>query len=404
MNLRDKLRAVGGPAKSPASATRAEAPRDCARYVTRKRPEETPGAGALRRETLALMSDLALPEPFDPRRVLYLDTETTGLGGSGTVAFLVGVGNLTDEGFEVRQYLMRDYPEEPLLLKELAGELGQFDVLCTFNGATFDLPLLETRFLMNRMDKSCLALPHLDLLHLCRRLWKLRLGRCNLGRLEQVILGTTRENDLPGSQTPQRYFDYLKTKELSLLNDVLRHNAQDIVSLCVLLNRMAEMYQHPEEIPFAEDVYAMGRALERLKQPENARRCYRLARRGRMRAAASEALATSLRRGGEWDEAAGVWREMAREGRGGAAPYVALAKYEEHRRKDPAAALRWTEQALIRLAEPGLGETPAVQETKNELQYRQARLRRRLAARRGEAAENPRLDGNGTEGCRREKE
>ena len=273
---------------------------------------------------------------------------------------------------------MRDYPEEPYLLKHVAAGLGKFDVLCTFNGTTFDVPLLESRLLMNRMDRGCLDLPHLDLLHMCRRLWKLRLGRCNLGRLEEVILGKPRVDDLPGSEVPQRYFTYLKTKRMELLEDILKHNAQDIASLCVLLNHMADLYRHPEKIRFSEDVYSMGRALEKLERTEDARRCYRLARRGRMGDLAGSALAVSYRRTGEREEAVRVWQEMVRERRGGIEPYVELAKYEEHVRRNYPAALDWTERAMIRLSEPSLRAGGTVQQLQNELQYRYQRLKRRI--------------------------
>ena len=377
MNLKDKLRAVGGTGgHRPAPA---EASTDCRHFAVYRPAEEFPGAWELTAETLRRMSDREIPDGLDPRRILYLDTETTGLGGSGTVAFLVGMGYLTDSGFEVHQFLMRDYPEEPFLLKHVAAGLGKFDVLCTFNGTTFDVPLLESRFLMNRMDRDCLTeLPHLDLLHMCRRLWKLRLGRCNLGRLEEVILGKPREDDLPGSEVPQRYFTYLKTKQMELLDDILKHNAQDIASLCVLLNHMADLYRHPEKIRFSEDVYSMGRALERLDQTENARQCYRLARRGRMEELAGTALAVSYRRTGEREQAARIWQEMIREGKGGIMPYVELAKYEEHVRRNIPAALELTEKAMIRLSEPGLREEETVQQAQNELQYRYQRLRRKM--------------------------
>lgn len=376
MNLRDKLRAVGGTGGTPRPA--GEASTDCRHFAVYRPAEEFPGAYDLSAETLRMMSDRELPEDLDPRRILYLDTETTGLGGSGTVAFLVGMGFLGDNGFEVHQFLMRDYPEEPYLLKHVAAGLGKFDVLCTFNGTTFDVPLLESRFLMNRMDRGCLDLPHLDLLHMCRRLWKLRLGRCNLGRLEEVILGKPRVDDLPGSEVPQRYFTYLKTKRMELLEDILKHNAQDIASLCVLLNHMADLYRHPEKIRFSEDVYSMGRALEKLERTEDARRCYRLARRGRMGDLAGSALAVSYRRTGEREEAVRVWQEMIRERRGGIEPYVELAKYEEHIRRDYTAALKWTEQAMIRLSEPSLRDGGTVQQLQNELQYRYQRLKRRI--------------------------
>ena len=377
MNLRDKLRAVGGTAPGR-TAEPEKGTRDCRHFAVYRPAEEFPGARELTRDTLALMSEKEMPADFDPRRILYLDTETTGLGGSGTIAFLVGLGWLTDEGFEVHQFLMRDYPEEPYLLRHIAAGLEKFDVLCTFNGTTFDVPLLESRFLMNRMDRSCLNLPHLDLLHMCRRLWKLRLGRCNLGRLEEVILGRPREDDIPGSEVPQRYFTYLKNGDMSLLDGVLKHNAQDIASLCVLLNHMADLYLHPEKIRFSEDVYSMGRALERVDRTEQARRCYRLARGGRMGDLAGSALAVSYRRAGQREEAAQVWREMIREGRGGVMPYVELAKYEEHIRRDLPAALLLTEQAIARLSEPGFGRDETVQEMKNALQYRWQRLKRKL--------------------------
>ena len=377
MNLRDKLRAVGGTAPGR-TAEPEKGTRDCRHFAVYRPAEEFPGALELSRDTLALMSEKEMPEDFDPRRILYLDTETTGLGGSGTVAFLVGMGFLTDNGFEVHQFLMRDYPEEPYLLKHVAAGLGKFDVLCTFNGTTFDVPLLESRFLMNRMSRNCLDLPHLDLLHMCRRLWKLRLGRCNLGRLEEVILGKPRTDDLPGSEVPARYFAYLKTKQLSMLDDVLKHNAQDIASLCVLLNHMADLYLHPEKIRFSEDVYSMGRALEKNHYTERARHCYRLARRGRMGEYAGTALAMSYRRSGEKERAAEVWLEMVRERKGGAVPYVELAKYEEHARRDIPAALDWTEKAIMLISEPSLREGAAVQEMKNELQYRRQRLLRKM--------------------------
>ncbi len=379
MNLMDKIRAVGG--TGPRRDPPAEAASDCTHFAVYRPAEDFPGAYGLTADTLRLMSDLDLPEGLDPRRILYLDTETTGLGGSGTVAFLVGMGFLSDRGFEVHQFMMRDYPEERFLLKHVAAGLGKFDVLCTFNGTTFDVPLLESRFLMHRMDRGCLDLPHLDLLHMCRRLWKLRLGRCNLGRLEEVILGQPREEDLPGSEVPARYFAYLKTKRMELLDDVLRHNAQDIISLCVLLNHMADLYLHPEKIRFSEDVYSMGRALERINRTEHARHCYRLARRGRMGDSAGTALAMSYRRSGEKEQAAEIWLEMAREHRGGIVPLVELAKYEEHTRRDIAAALEWTEKALILLSEPALREGGTVQESKNELQYRRQRLLKKLKER-----------------------
>ncbi len=379
MNLREKLRAVGGSSGGVSRKETEPVRRDCRHLAVFRPAEEFPGALEIRRETVAKMCAAELPEPFDPRRILYLDTETTGLGGSGTVAFLVGLGYLTDAGFEVHQFLMRDYDEEVYLLKHVSAGLDRFGLICTFNGAAFDVPLLEARFLMNRFSRECLDKPHIDLLQIARRLWKKRLGKCSLSRLETLILGAPREDDLPGSLVPQRYFEYLKTGQASLLDDILAHNAQDIASLCVLLTHMAGMYDRPEEIPFSEDLYSMGRSLERFSRPEEARRCYRLAAAGRMRTEASAALAHSFRRAGDRAQAAEIWRKMIAEKRGGAQPYIELAKYLEHGLRDPRAALEVTEQALILLSEVRLREDASVQETEKELQYRRRRLKRKLA-------------------------
>lgn len=379
MNLRDKLRAIDSKPSKSESPVVTRSFTDCLHLPTYLPPEQFPGAFSLDRETLMLMQPMDLPEALDPRRILYLDTETTGLGGSGTVAFLVGTGFLTDHGFEVHQFLIRDYPEEQFLLKHIAGGLNKFDLLCTFNGKTFDVPLLESRFLMNRMDPSPLKIPHIDLLQLARRLWRLRLGKCNLGRLEEVILGKPRTDDLPGSEVPQRFFTYLKTGQLCLLDDVLKHNVQDIASLCVLLNHMADLYLHPEKIHFPEDVYSMGRALERNACTAQARRCYRLAIPGKMGSEASIALARSYRRSGEMPEAVGLWKQMIAAGRGGVTPYIEMAKYCEHRLRDIPAAMEYTRKAMSLLAEPSLKGGCTVQSIQNELQYRYARLKRKAS-------------------------
>ena len=380
MNLRDKLRAVGGTPEGGRKPAEAEKSRDC-RHLTVFRPEtDFPGAREVRRETLEKMSNTPLPADFDPRRILYLDTETTGLRGSGTVAFLVGIGFLTEDGFEVHQFLMRDYDEETALLRHVEAGLKKYGVLCTFNGATFDLPVLEGRFLMNRFRRECLEIPHIDLLQAARRIWKRRLGRCSLGRLETLILGAPRTDDLPGSEVPKRYFEYLKTRQDSLLDDILRHNAQDIASLCVLLTHMAGMFEHPETVPFSEDVFSMGRAMERFHRPEEAKRYYQLARKGKMSGEAGMALGHSWRRTGHPEEAERIWRDMIDRRQGGAAPYIELAKALEHRKRDPAGALEMTERAMALLSEAALRPDRTVQETQNALQYRRRRLIRRLDA------------------------
>lgn len=380
MNLRDKLNAISRPQKAPEPAP-VPAFTDCWHGREHYPLDGFPHALDVRRETVMLMQGEEMPEDFDPHRILYLDTETTGLGGgAGTVAFEVGLGWLEEDGFHVHQLLMRDYPEERFLLEEIVRTAERFDVICTFNGKTFDLPLLRTRFIMNRIRTTVLDKPHIDLLHIARRVWKLRLRRCNLTNLEEALLGVPRVDDLPGALVPERFFGYLKTGDFHLFDDVLEHNAQDIASLCTLLSHMCRMYENPEQLRFDEDVYSMGVALDRFRHTEEARRCYRLAG-GSMHAQGQERLAASYRRSGEKDEAAQVWQGMIARREGGLTPYIELAKYYEHHVRDIPAAIDVVRRAIALASEPSLFEEPSVQEAKNALQYRYDRLKRKLGGR-----------------------
>ena len=182
----------------------------------------------------------------DPRRWAFLDTETTGLaGGSGTCAFLIGLGSIEDEGFLVRQYFVRDFDEEASALEALRQALERFDVLVTFNGRTFDQPLLETRYTMNRARHPFGRMQHLDLLYGARRLFRLRLESCRLVNLEQEILGFERHGDVPGEMIPHLYFEYLRSGRAGRLGPVFEHNALDIVSLACLTGIIPEAFRDP---------------------------------------------------------------------------------------------------------------------------------------------------------------
>jgi hypothetical protein len=200
-----------------------------------------------------------------------------------------------------------------------------------------------------------------------------------LANLEEAVLGIPRSHDLPGSEVPQRYFDFLKTGAFSLLDDVLTHNEQDIASLCVLLSRMCAAYERPETLTHGEDLYSMGVGLDRQRHTEEARRCWKLVTGGRMRAASRQQLARSYRRSGDRETAKALWLEMIARHEGGVQPYIELAKHYEHAEGDPYTALEYTRRAMMLLAEPSLLSNQAVQETQNALQYRYARLRKKAA-------------------------
>jgi uncharacterized protein YprB with RNaseH-like and TPR domain len=190
-----------------------------------------------------------------PQRWAFLDTETTGLaGGSGTYAFLIGVGRITPEGFRVKQFFMRDYVEEKSVLAALEAHLSEFDVMITYNGKAYDQPLLETRYRMCRHKPPFGRMEHLDLLFGARRLWKLRLENCRLVHLEQQILGFFREGDLPGELIPYVYFEYLRSREAQRLVPIFHHNAIDILTLACLTAVVAAAFRNTE----AEALKSMG--------------------------------------------------------------------------------------------------------------------------------------------------
>jgi uncharacterized protein YprB with RNaseH-like and TPR domain len=215
-----------------------------------------------------------------PKRWAFLDTETTGLaGGAGTYAFLVGVGSIDEEGFRVRQFFMRDFGDESSLLAALTGHLSRFDVLVTYNGKSYDVPLLETRYRMARARPPFARLAHLDLLHGARRLWKLRLDSCRLVDLENQILGLEREGDLPGEMIPYCYFEYLRTHQAFQLVPIFHHNVMDIVSLACLTAVVPFAFRSPEDasLRHGADLVGLARWLAQAERYEEAVRLYRRA-------------------------------------------------------------------------------------------------------------------------------
>lgn len=318
-------------------------------------------------------------ESWDYRKLLFLDTETTGLsGGAGTVAFEIGLGWIEPRGMVIRQYVMRDYDEEPAMLNEIAEVISRFDTIVTFNGKSFDLPLLESRMTMNRIRLRVTAWPHFDLLHAARRVYKLRLGRCNLGALEAAVFGTQREDDLPGALVPQRYFDYIRTREFALLEDVLRHNKQDVQSLAELTGHMCAVFRDPQRLEHAEDLFGVGKTLLRTGHTEKGRRCLRIVGRSSLSSNAHMVLSMSYKKERDWQPAVSTWQEMISRGEGGVWPYIELAKYYEHSCRDYEKALSCAQHALSFSLNSGLlRDGDPVQD--EQILKRIARLKKRLA-------------------------
>src|SRR5271168_2031946 len=215
----------------------------------------------------------------DPARWLFLDTETTGLaGGTGTYPFLVGIAWWDAGGLQVEQFFMRDFSEEHSLLHELAARLAERPVLVTFNGKSFDWPLLENRFTMTRSISTPQLAAHLDLLHPARALWKLRLGSVRLVELERHVLdaprlGWHREDDVASALIPQYYFDYLRGGSSQPLVGVVRHNQMDLRGLAALFGKINTMIasQHTERDGIDSlDLFGLSRFFERRGESDRA--------------------------------------------------------------------------------------------------------------------------------------
>ena len=297
---------------------------------------------------------------FDIEKALFLDTETTGLsGGAGTVAFLVGVGFIEKGRLTVEQLLMPTYAHEAEMLDRISTLMADKDTVIHFNGKTFDMPLLKSRFTMNRMADKYFELNQLDLLHPAKRLWKLRLGSCRLCNLEREILCFEREGDIPGSEVPQRYFSYLKTNDFALLEDIIDHNRQDIVTLMHLLLRLTDAYARPEDASDPMDQLSLGKAFEKMGEWEQAQKMYRVAARPRIATTVRSIKATDLggeanfrlyhicRKNRKYEEALSVLECMVRRRQMGIFPKVEMAKIYEHRLFKLKDALRVTREVLL---------------------------------------------------------
>jgi len=348
-----------------------------------------------------------LQESIDFRQAVFLDTETTGLGGgAGVYCFMVGVGTfeavdiantqypISNIHFVVRQFFMRHPGEEGALLQALVDLLDGYGMSVTFNGRTFDLPLLRTRLRQNQQIYPELRgsgrllqpeKPHLDLLHPARRLWKRRLQSCRLINLESEILGMQRsEEDVPGHLIPQLYTDYVQSGNAGELRRIFYHNREDIVSMVSLAAQLSRLYQGTATAEGATlhglDWFSLGRCHEERGQMAEAERAYRAAaERLHGNAAQAEAfrqLGQLLKRQARWDEAATVWQQWLTTVTAiDATPYEELAKYCEWQCKDFEQAAMWTGWALHTLR-----TAPAWQQSSAhiaELEHRLTRLQRK---------------------------
>lgn len=314
----------------------------------------------------------------------FLDTETTGLaGGSGTYAFLVGMGRFENDGFHLAQFFLRDPIEEPALLAALEEFLTPTQSIVTFNGKAFDIPLLNARYITNAAPSPLNNLGHIDMLHLARCIWKNRLPSRTLVYLEEHILGETRsDDDIPGWMIPGLYFDYIRSGDARPLKGVFYHNAMDILSMAVLTNLAANMLAQPldKTIEHAEDLAAIGYLYEDLGFVGQAAKIMQQALDqdlpGKIHTRTLKRLSFLHRRAGNHSAALSLWGQAAADRHIFA--HEELAKHCEHRDHNYAEAIRWTQAALAIINSPEATRPLQIQ-WEADLKHRLSRLNRKLA-------------------------
>ncbi|HXG88117.1 MAG TPA: ribonuclease H-like domain-containing protein [Vicinamibacterales bacterium] len=326
----------------------------------------------------------------------FFDLETTGLaGGAGTQAFLVGCAVIEDGGIRVRQFLLPGFEHERALLSMVGEWMTNQGTLVTFNGRSFDVPLIETRYLLHRLPFPFAEMPHLDMLHPARRLWKQRPtvagpplddDSCKLSVLERHLAGYHRVGDVPGFEIPSRYYRFIRDGNAYPLEAVLEHNRIDLLSLALVTARALRLIDEgPGAAMHPREALGLGRLYERTGATDNAEACFasaaalaaRVGREPDVQGEALRRLALSRRRHGRMAEAAAAWQELLnipccpsmlrREAR------EALAIHHEHRSRDLQAA---RSMVLDVLAE-GSGSR-----WRDQAEHRLNRIERKLAVRR----------------------
>jgi hypothetical protein len=292
-------------------------------------------------------------ELYDFSRVLFLDSETTGLGGAGTVVFLIGILYFDGSKFILEQLLMRDYEDEIAMLEYFRELLGRFDVIVSFNGKCFDIPVIADRYFYNRIvPLECERIEHIDLLNFSRMLWAGLIENCKLKTIERELLGFMRYGDIDGWQVPNIYYDYLRNGDESKLKEVILHNRYDLISLISLLSKVSRSLSSPREMDFGDfqRCLKVGRYYERRRKHEKCIDFYSWAFTATSslseKLQAARRCSSTLKRTGKNDEAVRYLKRAVECGCEDAYLLQEISKYYEHKKRDYILALEYAVRGL----------------------------------------------------------
>ncbi len=327
----------------------------CHNVVRRQFSE--PRAKEMSVQALRFLAPGAEESVRDTQQWLFLDVETTGLaGGTGTYAFLVGLAWWEESSFVVEQYFMRDHGEESSLLMGLLEHFDRRSVLVTFNGKSFDWPLLQTRYQMNRVGKVRPPLIHLDLLYPSRQLWRLQLESVALTQLERHVLKLQRGQDIPSERIPQTYFDFLRGGPPELMAEVFRHNQLDLCGLAFLAMHISNLLADPENRSCcANELFGISRLAQKRGDQKLAIRTYGKALQGGLSKPAEQIalreLALLAKRNRDFPLSNAFWEKLLGDTVEGLKAYEQLAIYYERYAKLPQKAALLVREALAKLQE-----------------------------------------------------
>ena len=328
---------------------------------------------------------------LDLSQTIFIDLETTGLsGGTGTYAFLIGLGYIELDHIIVKQYLLPDFQHEWLLLKYVENNFIDKNFLISFNGKSFDIPLLKNRYVLNRMETILDELNHIDILHTSRRIWKTRLDSCDLQNLEYMVLGKERFNDIPGELIPQIYFEYIRKRKANLFKDVLEHNYHDIVNMILLSIKIGEIVDDPlKNLDHVEDIYTLAKYYFQNKLLSDAIPLFDYVSKNRennfLKRESIFLQSLSYKKIGDVKKASQLIQSLLKENKDHPAAIEELLKFYEHKEKNFDAALELIDDSLkyIEILDQ-LDRPSSLIDIKESLLYRKNRVLKKQRALREE--------------------
>ena len=328
---------------------------------------------------IKLISKNEFSEPIPRDECVFFDLETTGLaGGAGTFAFLIGFAYWNDERIITEQFFLPDFGREYELFNQIQEWLSEFEYIVSFNGKSYDMPLLSNRFVLNRLNPGFKQAKHVDLIHMCRRVWKNSMSSCTLKSIEQHLLNIHRSNDIPGEFIPQAYFDFINT---GVIHDIVRmidHNLQDIISMPLILDRLHYIHEQPDKLKLDNAAIA---SLAKIAFEINDKEYFRIHEKGDVTDKFKFWQSLFYKKNNRLNEAYILWQQLMNKPEYCFFAIEESAKYLEHSKKDLIGAIQLVNSAFKRLdVQTELGYQLFDPQWQHRFQKRRERLLRKVTA------------------------